>query len=322
MEALQPLDVQFEKARWHADLVGSGMFWCDLLVDERFSAELGVLSQYIVDYRVNLKNEMVHRLEDNLLFLFCRREKVRFDIYKRPSYNFLTKKTKFHFVIGKERRKVSASVSLKSFFFEDMANPKILYDSKFVTFIKNEKDNMTLSVHDFLSEVGIELGIKSEVVGTGTSSSPYYGNTEFHLDCFQRETEAYAEKDTDLIVFMNEYQVRKSEGLVQEISSLEDGDEETPPALSDTELLMLSRCFSLYFLGDDTATSMLVKNAVTNLSRFMRRSAISRIEVDHAYDADGEYIRLSGQEVASSASHAFAILWDDEKLVVDRGEIY
>lgn len=179
-----------------------------------------------MDYRANLKNEMTHRLEDNLLFLFCHREKVRFDIYKRPSYNFFTKKTKFHFVVGKERRKVSASVNLKSYFFEDMANPKILYDSKFVTLVKNEKDNMTLSVHDFLSEVGIELGLESEVVGMGTSSSPYYGDMAFHLDCFQRETERYAGADADLIVFMNEYQVSKQDALS---NATEDDSENSPP---------------------------------------------------------------------------------------------
>ncbi|MDD1781365.1 hypothetical protein LRP49_09130 [Enterovibrio sp. ZSDZ35] len=319
MEALQPLNVKVEKSQWHADLIGSGMFWCDLLVDDKFSSELGILSQYIVDYRANLKSEMVHRLEDNLLFLFCRREKVRFDTYKHPSYNFFTKKTKFHFVVGKERRKVSASINLKSYFFEDMAHPKILYDSKFVTLIKNEKDNMTLSVHDFLSEVGIGLGITSEVVGAGTSSSPYYGDVECHLDRFQRETEAFAEPDTDLIVFMNEYDVTRSNGS----STWVEGEEsKAVPPFSEFEILMLSRCFSLYFLGEDISVSMEIKNAMTNLGRFMYRNEICRIEVDHAYDADGEYIRLSGPAVDSSASHAFAILWEDDQLLVDRGEIY
>ncbi|WP_244556681.1 hypothetical protein [Enterovibrio nigricans] len=85
---------------------------------------------------------------------------------------------------------------------------------------------------------------------------------------------------------------------------------------------MLSRCFCLYFLGENITHSMPVKNAVTNLGRFMYRSEIARIEVDHAYDADGEYIRLGGPEVDASASHAFAVLWENERVSVDRSEIY
>ncbi|WP_407332572.1 hypothetical protein [Enterovibrio sp. 27052020O] len=337
--------------QWRAGLIRTEMFWTDLLVDEKFSDESGSMSQYVVDYRANLKSHMRHQLVQPRVFLLGLRDKVRFNHFKRPSYNFFTKKVKFYLLVGAESKPVSITVKLADFFFNDLPKPKIILEPHFVTLLRNESDNVTLSVHDFLSTVGVNLGRSCDVVATGCSPSPYWGeeiDEVVALAAFTLEAKQHITKGKDLLVYLNEYQldadyisgvnfvsdlsVDPVNGVEQEsekleaaaktlggesASSKEEGAAEATAA-NPSQLLMLARCFSLYFLGLDKQKSVPIKNANNNLSRFMQREAMTRIWVDHGYESDGEYLRLGSEEVKHSPNHVFSMTHKDGEVSVDR----
>ena len=322
MEAKQRKIVTAVNRHWHAELIGTDMFWCDILVDAKFSADSDQLSQYVVDYRDNLKHHIEDVLSEARLYLMCEREKVRFNAFKKPGYNPFTRKMKFHFLVGESSRRVSLTVDIRKHFFPDLAHPKVFLEAKFITLLKNEKDNVTLSVHDFLSAIGADLGLNSRVVSSGYSRSPYWGGEEGALVMLQRQAARFTSDDKDLVVYINEYNMHlfsnKSRASNQSGRNIIEFSDES----IDMSFMMLSRSFSLYFLGCDAEASVEVKNAMTNVSRYLSRNQIHRITVDHAYEQDGEYLRLCSQEVETSPSHVFTVLLEHGKVVLDRGEIY
>ncbi|WP_245621521.1 hypothetical protein [Enterovibrio calviensis] len=346
MEAIKQTESISIVQQWRAELVGTEMFWADLLVDERFADESGSMSQYVVDYRANLKDHIASVIAKPRVFLFGLREKVRFNYFRQPSYNFLTKKTKFHLLVGVNSKPMTVSIKLEDFFFKDLPRPKIILEPHFVTLLKSQADNVTLSVHDFLSTVGADLGFQCDVIATGSSFSPYWGEIEDEaqsLSAFFNETKRHVVKGKDLVVYLNDYELTTTgsmldnvvideniDGLFEQpiaiVSNDEDLDQDDPDEdgiderldMDPHQLLMLSRCFTLYFLGRDAETSVIVKSADNNLSRYMKRASVSLIAIDHAYICEGEYINLGSQEVAHSSSHVFSIEQENGRLSVEK----
>ncbi|OEE62756.1 hypothetical protein A1OO_04665 [Enterovibrio norvegicus FF-33] len=338
------------KRHWRAGLIGTEMFWADLLVDDRFSDESGSLSQYVVDYRANLKSHLSHTLSHPRVFLLGLREKVRFNYFRRPSYNFFTKKMKFYLLVGAESKQISITVKLADFFFKDLPKPKVILEPHFVTLLKSESENVTLSVHDFLSTVGVDLGFHCDVVAAGSCPSPYWGEEIEEAEAlvaFTAEAKQHITKGKDLVVYLNEYQLDAdyvagvnlvSDLSLDNIANVDRGDAETEARdvktdnaieevagdvtptieLNQSQLLMLARCFTLYFFGSDKQKAVSIKNADNNLSRFMQRASMTRIWVDHGYESDGEYLRLGSEEVTHSPNHVFSITQEDGELSVDR----
>ncbi|MDD1794245.1 hypothetical protein LRP50_13975 [Enterovibrio sp. ZSDZ42] len=341
MEAIKQTESISIEHQWQAELVGTEMFWADLLDDERFADESGSMSQYVVDYRANLKDHIVNVIAKPRVFLFGLREKVRFNYFRQPSYNFLTKKTKFHLFVGVKAKPVTISIKLSDFFFKDLPRPKIILEPHFVTLMKSQADNVTLSVHDFLSTVGADLGFQCDVIATGSSLSPYWGEIEDKsqsLTAFFNEAKRYEAKGKDLVVYLNDYQLSTTSSLLsnavvdenidglfeQPFDGISDKEEPDEDANNESlemdahQLLMLSRCFTLYFLGRDVRNSVMIKNAENNLSRYMKRMSVSLIDIDHAYLSEGDYINLGSQEIPHSSSHVFSIEQEQGKLSMEK----
>ncbi|CZF77667.1 hypothetical protein GCE9029_00344 [Grimontia celer] len=299
----------------HSELTGSDILWCDLLQDERFSQEIRKLSQYVVDYRANLKNHLDQKLSEPHLFLLCSREKVRFNIFKRPRYNFLTKKTTFHFLVGKEQRKVSAAVKLGDHFFENTPHPKVLLEPKFVTLLTSKNEDVTLSVHDFLFGTGIDINVESKVVASGSSPSPYWEGAQSLVSALSNEASRHMSSDTDLLVYLGEFDCN--------VLAIRDDHEVEPESLgmqnddgAKTLALMLARAYSIYFLGESENKAAL-RSAYGNLLRYMRNRNLVRIAVTHFYEFDSEYLHLGSEGREYSPNHEFVITLEDGVMHID-----
>ncbi|EOD78051.1 hypothetical protein D515_03174 [Grimontia indica] len=299
----------------HSELTDTDILWCDLLQDERFSQEIRKLSQYVVDYRANLKNHLDHKLAEPHLFLLCSREKVRFNIFKRPRYNFLTKKTTFHFLVGKEQRKVSAAVKLGDHFFENTPHPKVLLEPKFVTLLTNKNEDITLSVHDFLFGTGIDVEVESKVVATGSSPSPYWEGAQSLVSALSHEASKHMSSDTDLLVYLG--------GFDCNVLAIKGDREVEPESLgmpngegAKTLALMLARAYSIYFLGESENKPAL-RSAYGNLLRYMRNRNLVRITLTHFYEFDSEYLHLGSDSREYALNHEFVITLEDGVMHID-----
>lgn len=318
MKATRPTAFIKTQMQWYVELVATDMFWCDLLVDEAFSAPVGIYNPFVLDYRKNFKNKMTHAFEGQCVYLLCRREKVRFDVKNRPRYNFITKKTKFHLLIGMDSRKMSVCVDLMKTFFLEKSNCKVIVDPKFITLLSDQRNKLTLSIHDFMSSIDLHLGLESEVLAAECTCSPYQEPSN-RLNAFQNEMALYGDKGSDLLVYVNKYDIILNIRNLHVVGDRRSGyDLENP---SNSLFLMLARSFSLYFFGDERTSSLAVKNAKENLSRFALRNQNFLIKISHFYDCDKDYTRLKSKNVSSTAKHAFTVLCQNKELVVFHGEI-
>lgn len=307
------------QVQWNIELVVTDMFWCNLLVDASFCIKTYQPSSFLVDYRINLENKLSNAFDAQHVYLLCRREKIRFDIIHPPRYNVLTKKTKFHFLIGKNKRKTSISVDLKTCFFLNKPNPKIIIETDFVNVLINKNEYLTLSIHDFLSSIGVDLGSESEVVSVGCTCSPYR-NSLNQLKAFQQEITRFFNEDDDLLVYINTYNMDLKIKTLHFASSDRVVFDVKKP--SDCLFLMLMRSLTLYFFEVEEVSSIAVKNARENLFRFFERNQISWIKIVHAYEIDNKYTRLNSNNITGSANHTFTVSNKNNHLVVSRSELF
>lgn len=302
---------------WDAELVATDMFWCDLLLGEHFSPRKSQLRSLAFDYRVHLKHLIDQAFDSQRVYLLFRREKVRFNPKPPPRYNFFTKKTKFHFLIGKEQRKTSISIDLKACFFLNTTNPKFILDTHFITLFDNKKNPLTLSIHDFLSSVGTTFGLESKIILAECTCSPYC-DPSYKFRAFQEEVARYSNAHEDLLVYINSYNIDfkiKSLAVAPKsgvISYVEKPD--------DSLFLMLARSFTLYFFDAEQVASIAVKNARENLSRFLAHNHISWIKITHAYDKNDAYTRLNSNTVSGSENHTFTLFNQKKTVIVCRSE--
>lgn len=304
---------------WHAELVVTDMFWCDLLNEHCFFAEMPQTNSFVLDYLANVKQQLRCVFDAQRVYVLCQREKVRFNVRYHPRYNRLTKKTKFHFLMGKKQKKISISVDLNAYFPSTLSHPKIIIESNFITLIANEKNYLTMSIHDFLSTIDINIGGESEVVAVECTCSPYWQPTGKFMR-FQQELSRFSSEGKDLLVYINDFNLdlkiktlhlAVSDGVVSHVNNP-----------SDNLFLMLARSLALYFLDGEEVSSIVVKNARDNLLRFLQRNQISWIKITHAYDKEGEYTRLNSIVVPGSSNHTFTVVREDNALMVRRSALF
>lgn len=77
---------------WIVELDRYHRYWYDLIVNPSEVAEYFDTRQLIVDYLKKIKKEVEAHLEKRFIYFICSRERVRFNINKKPSYNPFTKK--------------------------------------------------------------------------------------------------------------------------------------------------------------------------------------------------------------------------------------
>ena len=305
--------------QWHADLVTTDMLWCDLIISNPFSHGVSENSQYAQEYIGKLKNKMTQAFNGQCIYLLCKRKKVRFDLSYKPKYNFLTKKTRFYVLLGSEHQRVSISVDLAAYFLLDKSNPTLFLESKFITLLKDRRDRITLSIHDFLSSINFHLGIETEVLAAECTCSPY-NDPAFTLNDFQHEMAANSHQSCDLFLYVNTYNIDLN--IKTLISYPSKGDVYDLDKPADSLFLMLSRSLSFYFFGEEKTDILAVKNASDNLGRFVLRNQNFKIKISQVYEGDNEYTLLKSQKVSSSVNHQFTILSQDNELIIFHDDIH
>ena len=305
--------------QWHADLVTTDLLWCDLILPNPFCHGVSENSPYAQEYIEKLKNKMTQAFNGQCIYLLCKRKKVRFDLSYKPKYNFFTKKTRFYVLVGSEHQRVSISVDLSAYFLLDKSNPTLFLESEFITLLKDRRDRITLSIHDFLSSINFHLGIETEVLAAECTCSPY-NEPGFTLNDFQHEMAANSHQSCDLFLYVNSYNIDLNIKTLMPSPSKGDVYDLDKPA--DSLFLMLARSLSFYFFGEQKTDFLAVKNASDNLGRFVLRNQNFKIKISHAYEGDNEYTLLKSQKVSSSVNHQFTILSQDNELIIFQDEIH
>ncbi|UWF50135.1 hypothetical protein NYP20_04000 [Pseudomonas sp. N3-W] len=154
---------------WHVELASYTVFWFDLLINSPQGIDFQkVAADYLRIYRDAVKKDNDKRF----VYFIVARQKVRFSARKTPRYSLTKRELIIYFEIGKKRkiRKIRFPA------VPSMIGPRlpiIVDDGRFISIWGSDQcQPVRVSVHDFLMEGNINLGIDTEVLYVGSTDDP------------------------------------------------------------------------------------------------------------------------------------------------------
>jgi hypothetical protein len=128
--------------------------------------------ELITSYLAELKRRVEATLERRFIYFFASRTKVRFDVARQPYYELFTGKLVITFLIGAKKRRFRWKTNVLNARTGNPLRPKITASDKFIRIWKSEHSSVLMSVHDFIRDLGIPLGINSRVHYVGITKNP------------------------------------------------------------------------------------------------------------------------------------------------------
>lgn len=154
---------------WYVGLSQSTCFWYDLLLHppEGFDTK-----QQITDYLKQLQAIVESQLDKRFIYFLAARKKLRFCVSKKPRYSFFGNNLVFYVEIGseKKRRKVTSRVFDAQ--TRQPIKPPVEVSDRFITFHYTPNHKESMSIHDFLQNSSIELGVNTEIHYVGYTKNP------------------------------------------------------------------------------------------------------------------------------------------------------
>ncbi|QFY44222.1 hypothetical protein F6R98_17590 [Candidatus Methylospira mobilis] len=154
---------------WYVELNNSTCFWYDLLPHppEGFN-----MKQQIADYLKQLQAIVESQLDKRFIYFLAARKKLRFCVGKKPKYSFFGNDLFFYVEIGRERIRRKVTTKILDSQTRQPIKPPVEISDRFITFHYTPDHKVSLSIHDFLQDSGIELGINTEIHYVGYTRSP------------------------------------------------------------------------------------------------------------------------------------------------------
>ena len=154
---------------WYVELSTSTCFWYDLVIQppEGFDTK-----QQITDYLKWLQATVESQLDKRFIYFLAARKKVRFCVTKKPRYSLFGSDLIFYVEIGRER--VRKKVTTRIFDAQPLRpiKPAVEVSDRFITFQYTPNHKVSMSIHDFLCDSKIELGIDTEIHYVGYTKNP------------------------------------------------------------------------------------------------------------------------------------------------------
>lgn len=156
---------------WWIDLINTDCIWYDMIINPPDDIRT---NKIIKNYLSAIQQHVRAHCEKRFIYFLGSRKKVRFSTKRKPKYNPFTKKIVFTLLIGKEERKFRVKYSFRKLTpnGEVKITPNVRVTEKFL-YIEYENGNaFVISVHDFVKENYIDLGIHTEVHYVGYTRQP------------------------------------------------------------------------------------------------------------------------------------------------------
>jgi len=300
---------------WFIELIQSNIYWYDLLVNEH---KLFDTRKLIKDELLQHKKIVEENLEKRFIYFISSRTKVRFDKKKQPKTTLFTKKLKVYLLIGKNQKRISVTVPLLR---KDNKPITALVDEKFITIDSSETDKISMSVHDFLVNFNIDLGIYSKVQYVGYTKNPETRPTNGAHTGLSNILHNVPNDEDDIFISFNIFKVTTKAVDTQSNIDFIISNSMTDEVGVDLEGLIIEKCFILYF---DSNNQVLNKKnermqLTNNLIKLKKGNNINSIQILYEMEAPNEYFTLSSDVVPPKIQHLFTVEEMNNEITIQNG---
>ncbi|MFJ2492395.1 hypothetical protein ACIOV9_12730 [Pseudomonas iridis] len=292
---------------WLVELSRSWMYWYDLVINKDDAGELFDTRQLIVDYLRTLKKEVEENLDKRFVYFICSRPKVRFNINKKPSFNYITGKWTFHITIGKKRRKDKFSVAFLNAYTGSKEKPKFQITEKYITIQDESENKATYSIHDFLSNGCVNLGFSSKVEYVGYTKNPDSRPTNGSHSGLSEILYKVPNDDRDILMFFNLFKVTSKATSLDNMFGFMLANAMTDEIGIDAEGLIIEKCFILYFDASNQTNNKENERSElkNNLLKLSEENKINSIQFSYEFGLHTEYWAFSSSTRSAQSRHAF-----------------
>jgi len=302
---------------WIVELSNTNMVWYDLLVNANDVAEYFNTRELTVNYLKKIKQEVEESLEKRFVYFICSRTKTRFNTKYKPRYNFFSKQVKIQLLIGNKKKK-NIKVVFADSVTEKLFKPKIEITEKYITMHIDSQNKTTLSVHDFLSKMNVNLGICSNVEYVGYTKNPHTRPTNGAHTGLSDMLFSVSNEERDTLLFFNTFKVTTMAVHNQSKMNFYVSNPMTDEIDVDLEGKLIEKSFILYFdSNNQNRNKENEKNELkSNLHKISKENSVNSISYFYELDGDSEYWKFSSSNIEGKMKHAFKVKLEHRTLKI------
>lgn len=295
------------KKNWFIQLDTSIAIWYGLLKKEgELNSDIHMKS-IVTDMLKKIKNEVEENLEKRFIYFIATRPKVRFNTKKKPSFNPITKNNTLHIIIGNNKKK---KIKFKYYdeLTEEFIHPSINLTEYFIT-ISFNKNKISTSVHDFLLNFDINLGLPTEIHYVGITKNPHTRPTNgahagFNDVLYEMDTE-----NEDVFLFFNIFKVTTLADNSDYNLSFFTTNSMTDEIKVEQEGNIIEKALILYF---DSKTQYNNKDKEkaeleNSLNELYNKHNINTLQMHYEFGRKNEYWKFYSSNINSTQKHIFTL---------------
>jgi len=311
---------QSEK-EWIVELQRYHKYWYDLVVNPGEVADYFDTRKLIVEYLRGIKKQVEQNLEKRFVYFICSRTKIRFDISKKPFYNPITKMVKIHVLIGKEEERKTISCKFFDFYKNKFRRPKIELTDKYITITDSRGDITTASIHDFLEEANISLGIDSKVEYVGYTKNPHTRPTNGAHTGLSDVLYKIADENRDSLIYFNVFKVMTRATSSNSMLNFTIANAMTDEVNVELEGKLIEKCFIFYFdsINQSRNKDKELLELKKSLHKISAENKINSIHVCYEFEEPNEYGVFSSSKVPPQLAHIFKVKKTEEDVEITNG---
>lgn len=306
---------------WWIDLINTDCIWYDMIINPPDDIST---NKIIKNYLSAIEKHVKENCEKRFVYFLGSRKKVRFSTKRKPRYNPFTKNIIFTLLIGKEERKFRVK-----YFFRKLTQdgeikitPNVRVTEKFLYIEHEDGNSFVISVHDFLKENYIDLGIHTEVHYVGYTRHPHRRPVDFIHRGLSKMLYSVSNDDNDFFVYFSLFNPRvislnNNYNIMFNISNSQLDEIEV-----DNEGRIIENCFIRYFdpklQDDDKESKRLDLNKM--FMDLVKNKKIKKISVNLQYEMNNEYFCFYSKVVPPQTDHFFVLDFADDKVNIDRDQ--
>ena len=305
---------------WTVELQRYHKYWYDLVVSPNKVADYFNSRKLIVQYLKDVKKEVESNLEKRFVYFICSRERVRFNTKKKPFFNPFTKKVTIHILIGKEERKKKIYCQFFDVGLQRFSKPEINLTDKYITITDSNGDLTTASIHDFLDEAGINLGIPSNVEYVGYTENPHKRPTNGSHTGLSDTLYKVSNESFDTLIYFNVFKV-----ITKAVHKSFNLNFVLPNAMTDdigaeTEGKVIEKCFIFYFdaINQSRNKKSELAELKNSLAEMAKEKKISSITFYYEFEEVNDYAVFSSSLVKPNYCHRYSVSLENGNVEIDR----
>lgn len=300
---------------WIVELQRFYTYWLGLLDNplEGISSR-----EFLIQYLSAVRKQVEENLEKRFVYFICSKKRVRFDISKPPRYGIFDRKLKLCLLVGKKKK---ISVKLDLGVSKDDIKPTIDITEEFFTLTADDGSKFSLSVHDFVDQIGLNLGHSTKVEYVGYTKSPEIRPTNGEHTGLNDVLRRVSNEDNDIFITFNLFRVYAYATGHQSMLNFMMPNSMTDEITVDLEGRILEKCFIFYFDSDNQFRNKPKERAelINSLQRLSSDNKIRSVHICYEPDDSGEPIILYSSKVEPRSRHVFNVKLDDNKLCITPG---